>query len=372
MKNYTVWGAKAVLSIAVAAGSSVWANQASDTSDLEKDEATEQSEFMLSAIPQAIDALPTLLPQESNNPIVPTQEQTKESSWADTKHDRFRQYLQKKAYHIDDWFGEPDAEKPAKASLRILVDSTWNKYDEFEVKPRVRGKIKLPTLKKRFSLVFGDDTLDDEIRGNVAITNPNMGTEPSKAFDQQTTRRENNSFALRWSEWLNTDLFDTDFDVGLRDGASDVFARVKASRDWQLQDHFSARAEQMYRYGSESKNYARTNLEIRHHKDGQPFLANQAAITYADDNSEIGVSWENRLFRQHTFFHDNTFSYGLYTNGRAKDKDFHLNGYGPFVSWRQPFLRDWFYIQSDVSYYNDKDLDRSNYLLGFLRLEAVF
>ena len=373
MKNYTILGVKAALSIAVATASSAWANETLAAPTVEETQATEQSEFMLSAIPQAIDALPTVLPEESNVPIVPTQEETKDSSWVDSKHNHFRQYLQKKAHKIDDWFGEPDPEKPARASLRILVDSTWNKFDEFEVKPRVRGKIKLPTLQNRFSVVFGDDSLDDEIRNNVAITNPNANSnEPGKTFDQNTTRRENNSVAVRWSEFLKTDLFNTDFDIGLRDGASDVFARIKASRDWQLQDHFSTRVEQVYRYGSESQNYARTNLEIKHHKEGEPFIANQAAITYADDNSDIGVSWENRLFRQHTFFQDNTFSYGLYTNGRAKDKDFHLNGYGPFVSWRQPFLRDWFFVQSDLSYYNDKDLDRSNYLSGFLRLEAIF
>ena len=378
MKIYSIWGIPAVFGVVLLMANSAWA----ETSDLsgtltepskpEQSEQSEQSEFILNAIPAAIDALPTVLPKESDTPIVPSQQETKDHSWTDTKHNHFREILQRRAHKIDDWFGDTDPEKPAKASLRILLDTTWNKFDEFEVKPRVRGKIRLPTLEKRFSVVFGDDTLDDEIRGNVAIANPNMSTEPSKAFDQQTSRRENNSFALRWSEWLKTDLFDTDFDVGLRDGAQDVYGRLKVSRNWQLQNDFSTRAEQVYRYGSESQNYARTNLEIKHHREGEPFIANQAAITYADDNSDVGVTWENRLFRQHTFFQDNTFSYGLYTNGRAKDKDFHLNGYGPFVSWRQPFLRDWFFIQSDVSYYNDKDLDRSNYLSGFLRLEAVF
>lgn len=372
MKSYSLWGLPAVFGMALLMSNSAWA----ETSDMSGTPAeptnTEHSEFILNPIPQAIDALPTVLPKESDTPSVASQQETKNDTWTDTKHNHFREALQRRAHKIDDWFGDTDPEKPAKASLRILLDTTWNKYDEFEVKPRVRGKIKLPTLEKRFSLVFGDDTLDDEIRGNVAIANPNMSTEPSKAFDQQTSRRENNSFALRWSEWLKTDLFDTDFDVGLRDGAQDVYGRLKVSRNWQLQNDFSTRAEQVYRYGSSSQNYARTNLEIKHHREGEPFIANQAAITYADDNSDVGVTWENRLFRQHTFFQDNTFSYGLFTGGRAKDKDFHLNGYGPFVSWRQPFLRDWFFIQSDVSYYNDKDLDRSNYLSGFLRLEAVF
>lgn len=331
-----------------------------------------KTEFILSAIPEAIDAMPTVLPAESQDRIVAFQEETKDKTWADQRHERFKQYLQHQAHRMDNWFGEPDPEKPAKASIRVLADTTWNEYDNVEIKPRIRGKIKLPTLEKRFSLVFGDDSLDDELRGNVAITNPNASVEPKKKLDQEATKRENNSIALRFSDWMKTDLFDTDFDVGLRDGASDVYGRVKISRNWTLQDDFTTRAEQIYRYGSGSQNYARTNLEIRHHRPNQPFIADQASVTYADEDKDVGVRWENRLFRQHTFFHDNTFSYGLYTGGHAKDKDFQLNGYGPFVSWRQPFLRDWFFVQSDVNYYNDKDLDRSHYLSTFLRLEAVF
>lgn len=329
-------------------------------------------EFMLSVIPETINAMPTILPAESQDKIVASQEETKDKTWADKRHERFRQYLQRQAHKMDDWFGEPDPEKPARASIRVMADTTWNEYDDIEVKPRIRGKIKLPTLEKRLSLVFGDDSLDDELRGNVAITNPNAAAEPKKTLDQDAAKRENNSFAVRFSNWMKTDLFDTDFDVGLRDGAEDVYGRVKISRDWTLPDNFTTRAEQVYRYGSNSQNYARTNLEIRHHRDGEPFIADQASITYADDDKDVGVRWENRLFRQHSFFHDNTFSYGLYTGGRAKDKDFHLNGYGPFVSWRQPFLREWFYVQTDVNYYNDEDLNRDHYLSTFLRLEAVF
>ncbi|XID74693.1 hypothetical protein ACF3NA_09275 [Alkanindiges sp. WGS2144] len=392
MKRYYIWGIKAALSLSAGVGFTVstfaetrsvepgqqlaYAEHVPEQTSPEQvsfePETPKKSEFILSPIPNAIEALPTVLPPDSNKKIVKPEEETRDSTWADERHNRLREYLKQQAERIDDWFGEPDPLKPARASIRILLDSNWDKYDDVEVKPRIRGKIKLPTLEKRFSLVFGDDSLDDEIRGNVAITNANPPSDPKKTIDQRAARRENNSLALRFSEWLKTDLFDTDFDVGLRNGAKDVYGRLKISRDWQLADDFSTRAEQVYRYGSSSKNYARTNLEIRHQRDSKPFIADQFAITYADKDSDIGISWENRLFRQHQFFHDNTFSYGLYTGGRAKDKDFHLNGYGPFVSWRQPFLREWFFVQSDLNYYNDKDMDRNHYLSAFLRLEAVF
>ena len=34
------------------------------------------------------------------------------------------------------------------------MDTTWNKYDGIKIKPRVRGRIKLPTLENRLSLVL--------------------------------------------------------------------------------------------------------------------------------------------------------------------------------------------------------------------------
>ncbi|MEK5794912.1 hypothetical protein VXE63_22950 [Acinetobacter nosocomialis] len=42
------------------------------------------------------------------------------------------------------------------------------------------------------------------------------------------------------------------------------------------------------------------------------------------------------------------------------------------MSWRQPFLREWFFVQGDLNYLNDDRLDRSHYLGAMVRLEAIF
>ncbi len=326
---------------------------------------------VLNALPNAIEAMPTLLPEESDRKIVPPQSETRDDSMVDVNHHKFRNSLQKRAAQINRWFGEDDPKRPATATVRVMVDSSWDKYNDFEVKPRIRGKIRLPALEKKLSLVFGDDSLDDELKNNVAITNANPSSETNKTFDRERTKQDNNSVALRWSDWFKTRLFETDFDVGLRSG-DDIFGRLKISREWALRNNFYTRAEQVYRYGSKSENYLRTNLEVRQQRPNKPFLSDQFNITYADKTKDSGVLWENRLFRQHAFFHDNTFSYGLYTGGHTKNNASTINGYGPFVSWRQPVLRDWFFIQSDLNYVNDKDLDRDHNLYAFLRLEALF
>ena len=71
---------------------------------------------------------------------------TNTMGWIDKNHQGFQDWLQNSAVEIDGWFGENQSTKPAKASLRVMMDTTWNKYDGIKIKPRVRGRIKLPTL----------------------------------------------------------------------------------------------------------------------------------------------------------------------------------------------------------------------------------
>jgi hypothetical protein len=126
---------------------------------------------------------------------------------------------------MDNWFGETDPKKPATATLRVLVDNRWNKHDEYDVKPRIRGRVKLPTLEHKLSVVFGDDSLDNELQNNVAITNENPpSANNDKTFDRRQTRDANSSLALRWSQLSDRLPFETDFDLGVRSG-DDIYAR---------------------------------------------------------------------------------------------------------------------------------------------------
>lgn len=332
-------------------------------------ENTETGTWM-DTIPKTIDSLPTILPEQSDQAIVPSVEETKDNSWWDKKQYQFKEKLQDYAYHIDDWFGEPDPNDAASANLRIILDTEWNKYDDYSVKPRIRGKIRLPTLENRFSVVFGDDSLDNEIRGNVAITNENPQGNSSRTIDRKQSRDDNSSLALRWDQWKNPWDIDTDVDLGIRSG-DDVYLRLKGQKDWQLKNDFSTHVEQIYRYGLDSKHYLRTNLELRHARPNEAFLSDQFSLTYTDDG-EQNFFWDNRLFREHQFFKNNRFNYGIYMGGRIDDSTPDLNSYGPFVSWRQPFIREWLFFQTEVNYYNDKEQDRSHNVGALLRLETWF
>ncbi|AXY61368.1 hypothetical protein CDG61_15945 [Acinetobacter sp. WCHAc010052] len=325
---------------------------------------------LLYQIPRWIDSTPTFLPEQSDNPIVPPVSVTENSTWIDQKQLGIRNWADRTAVRIDNWFGETDPKKPATASLRVLVDNSWNEYDGYEIKPRIRGRIKLPTLEKKLSLVFGDDSLDNELNTNVAITNENPVNSPDKKLDTKRTRDSNSSLALRWSQFSEKIPFKTDADLGVRSG-DDIYVRLKASREWQLDNDFKFYAEQIYRYGIDSENYLRTNLELTHARPNQAFFSNQLNLTYADTQYD-DLTWDNFTFRQHQFFQNNRFNYGIYTGGFYTDENLRLNSWGPFVSWRQPFLREWFYVQGDLNYLNDHRADRNHFVGASIRLETLF
>ena len=332
--------------------------------------ATDENFNLLYQLPSWIDAVPTFLPQQSDELMVRSILETADRTWVDRKQFQIRSWADDTSNKIDNWFGETDPEKPASATLRVIVDNSWNKYDGYEIKPRIRGRIKLPTLERQLSLVFGDDSLDNELDNNVAITNENPGNSNNKTLDRQQTRENNSSFALRWSEFSKYIPFKTDLDLGLRSG-DDIYLRLKASKDWKLENDFSFHAEQIYRYGIDSKNYLRTNLELTHARPNQAFLSNQLNLTYSD-NQDDDLTWDNSLFRQHQFFHENSFSYGIYTGGFLNNKYLRLNSWGPFISWRQPLWREWFYVQGNLNYMNDHRDDRSHFISTSIRFEALF
>ncbi len=347
-----------------------YAETAADTESEVLSDYHSNDSNILDQIPRLIDATPTILPEQSDHTIVPPTQETEDRSWADQKQKNIREWTDRTAYKIDNWFGKADPEQPASATLRVILDNRWDEYNGYEIKPRIRGRIKLPTLEQKLSLVFGDDSLDNELKGNIAITDENPASNNDKRLDTKRAREDNSSFALRWSEWSDRIPFETDLDLGLRSG-DDIYLRLKASKDWALQNDYFFRAEQIYRYGIDSEHYLRTNLELTHARPNQAFISNQLSLTYADQQTD-DLTWDNYSFRQHQFFQNNRFSYGLYTGGYLNNDKMKLNRWGPYVSWRQPFLREWFFVQTDLNYLNDERLDRSHYVGGLVRLEARF
>ncbi|AHG78460.1 hypothetical protein [Mannheimia varigena] len=292
------------------------------------------------------------------------------TTWVDKQHETASTTLDRWANNINDWLGDADPDKPGTASLRVMLDSRWDKHDKFTVKPRVRGKIKLPVLKKHLNVVFGDDELDNELTDKNHVGKLYKDVKPNKRYNSREARDSNSSIGLRWSDGIKALGIETDLDAGIRSG-SDIFGRLRISKNWQITNQFSTRLEQIYRYGTESKHYLRTNFENKYSETDTTFIMNHTHFEYRHDVDEER-SWGNSLYRQHNFKPLTHISYGIGMGGRL-DKDFsRFNYWGPFVTYRQPIWRNWLFIQPEISFYNDKDKDYKHYIHTFVRLEAIF
>lgn len=293
------------------------------------------------------------------------------SSWVDKQHQNVKRILHSWSNKIDSWIDEPDPNKPASANLRIMFDNEWNRYDGYSIKPRVRAKIKLPALKRKFSVVIGDEDLDNQSRDkNQLHRNYREPLKNDKKYDRKQSKNDNASLALRWSDGIEALGIETDLDLGIRSGA-DIFVRAKAAKLWQITEPYSVRFEQIYRYGINSKHYLRTNLENRFVETARRSLNNHTYLQYTNDVSEL-LLWGNSSYRQHTYSNFKQLNYGINIGGDIKHKQPKLNYYGPFINWRQPILREWLFIQPELNYYNNKPQARKHALGAFLRLEAIF
>lgn len=289
--------------------------------------------------------------------------------WIDQQHQNIRTTLHNWSNNINAWLGEADPNKPASASLRLMWDTRWNKFDGLTYKPRIRGKIKLPVLKQKLNVVFGDDDLEDKVTRTKIGQNYEQ-LEKDRHYDSKQARNDNASIALRWSNSIKNLGIEADLDGGIRSG-TDIYTRLRLSKQWIISENFNTKLEQIYRLGTKSKHYLRTNLENKYQETDQITLVNHSFLQYTH-NSEEKTEWGNSIYREHNIPEMKRLSYGLFMGGSLNANKYKFNHWGPFINYRQPIFRNWVFIQPEVNFYNDKDNDRNHYLGAFLRLELLF
>lgn len=297
--------------------------------------------------------------------------QSQNQTWWEHQHSKVKSKLHSWSNTIDSWIDTPDLDTPASANLRISLDSEWNRYDGYSLKPRVRAKLRLPALKRKFSLVIGDEDLDNQSRDKHQLhRNYKKPLEGNHKYDKKQARSDNSSLALRWSDSIKQLGIETDLDVGIRSTA-DLFIRTKASKTWQITQHFSSRFEQIYRFGSQSRHYIRTNFENKFDETDYSSLNNHTYYQYTH-NGDQKKHWGNSTYRQHNYTNFKQLNYGFNFGGEVRHKKFKVNYYGPFINWRQPILSNWLFIQPEINFYKNKSLNRK-YTPGiFFRIEAIF
>lgn len=316
-----------------------------------------------------------------------------EDTWVDSQHQRIEDQVDASVKTIDAWFKTDETNHDhADGTLRIYLDNTWNEYKGIETNVRVRGQVNLPNLSERINLVFGDDSLDDEQNNDITqrtgSASGNQKLANNDALPELDTIRKdakdnNASIALRYAQQVYDDS-GLDLDLGIRAG-DDIYVRARLQHTKPLANNWSLTLEPTLRYGIDSQFYAQHVMNL----DFKPTTLNSAlydsyssqtllryiGIENDEPNSQnnIGLRWSQRYNLYKSFGKQKTLDYGVQVDGRIKHTlHSNLDTYGIYGSYRQPFLRDWFFIRSDLNYLKDRRLERDWHPSVFIRLETHF
>jgi len=213
--------------------------------------------------------------------------------------------------------------------------------------------------------VFGNDTLWRR------ATQP----EPTyKAFGKKKKKNSSaqvsttNPLSASWATISTWMPFENNLDLG-SNSENDVYVQFLAKKKWNLRHNISLDTEQVFRYGSTSRNYTETTLNLTQKMQDNTLFANKFNVNKSENED---YSWGNWTFQQYQFLKDNHLTYGVYSGGLYTKNDIRLNSWGPYISWRQPVWRNWLFMQNDLNFFNHIDDDSKHQLSVQMNLEANF
>ncbi|WP_032881645.1 hypothetical protein [Acinetobacter sp. WC-323] len=212
--------------------------------------------------------------------------------------------------------------------------------------------------------VFGTDTLWQRAQQPQPVKK--LGKD-NKHHSQQKLATAN-PLSASWSTISSLLPFSNDLDLGANSD-TDIYIQFLAKKNWALPLGLQLNTAQIFRYGSSSKNYAETNLDLTQKLQHQNQLSSQFNVSKTQDTD---YSWSNRTFQQLHFLSQDKLSYGIFATGEYENKELRVNEWGPYFSWRRPIWRNWIFMQNDLNYLNvpaTRQEDHFSYQMSF---EAQF
>ncbi|MFV5444735.1 selenocysteine synthase [Acinetobacter oleivorans] len=213
--------------------------------------------------------------------------------------------------------------------------------------------------------VFGNDTLWKRAT-QPEQTYKAFGKKKKKNSSAQVST--NNPLSASWATISTWMPFENNLDLG-SNSENDVYVQFLAKKKWNLRHNISLDTEQVFRYGSTSRNYTETTLNLTQKMQDNTLFANKFNVNKSENEN---YSWGNWTFQQYQFLKDNHLTYGVYSGGVYTKNDIRLNTWGPYISWRQPVWRNWLFMQNDLNFFNHIDDDSKHQLSVQMNLEANF
>ncbi|USA52946.1 selenocysteine synthase [Acinetobacter sp. C32I] len=219
-------------------------------------------------------------------------------------------------------------------------------------------------LSQELMTVFGEDSLWQRAQQPPLIKK--LG-KTSKHLSHQTISTPN-PVSASWSTISSWLPFNNDLDLGSNSN-TDIYVQFLAKKQWNLHSGLNLDTAQIFRYGSSSKNYAETHLNLTQMFQQQALFSTQFNLSKTQDED---YTWRNRTFQKLHLLSKDNLSYGIVSEGDYENKELRVNQWGPYFSWKRPIWRNWLYMQNDLNYLNVPADKQDKYFSYQMSFEAHF
>lgn len=305
------------------------------------------SSWLLSPAALCAEAVPGQVPEESP-PIFGL-------GWLDQTQSAASDSANALANRLDRFFGVQRSDiEAAYSSLRLTTIQSWNNIDDYDSGVRLRGKVHLPRIDERISLIFSEEDGD--------------GTEyysqNAASVSQQNTTRVNLELKLR--EENNHRLF---FRVGVRSGLKGrVSMRYRYEPDAEGRTHNRFTQSVYFKDGKGFGTFSRYQLDHA--------LANESLVRWTNDvrfeETYTGAQYISSL--EYLQLRSNATAMSWYARVNGVTSPGYIASYDLGLRMRKNIYREWLFVELEPGYTWRKDaynLEREGTPYVFLRLEMA-
>jgi len=253
--------------------------------------------------------------------------------WVDESFDYLTDSANTMAVWLDSFFGtvEDDADT-AHSRLRLRLEYDWDEDDGSNFKPRIRGKVYLPSLDDRLSLVFQSDE-DDEGEETFPDTD-NIDDSAGLAYDILESVRSKLSLTATFNSSL------------------EFRSALRYRYTYQLSENLRARWTERLYYRQEEGVGIFSRLDLDRRLSDRFLLRWTNNVDYGEETD--GAEWRTRFNLGHRLSSKRAFNYYAAVKGQT-DPESYISDYAVGVRYRQSFFKPWIFFEVEPSHKWSKD-----------------
>lgn len=279
------------------------------------------------------------------------------SSWLDSSHRYVHSSTDQLAGWIDQFFGVPRTDlESAHSSLRLILQNSWQEGEGNSDTVRLRGKVHLPRVSERLSLLFEDEEgVNSQTDSGITALNDN---------------NDRTDVGLSYKAWEHLQSR-IDFKVGLRSsGKGKVKARYRFESPWG--EHYTNRFIETLSFIDGEGFGTHSRYELDRSIDQRRLIRWANNATFAEKSH--GVEWSTRLLLGDRLNEKSAISYFVWSAGETRPA-YLTTSYGLGVRYRQRIIRPWIFYELEPAYAwlrEEGDDQRDGRITFSVRLEILF